>query len=94
MPKNITVLILSISIAFYCGSAVNAQGPLTTIDAHRYSNLAAAQSYIARAYEKISKAQAEQGDKIRGHALQAKALLMEADDELRMAANAPGDHSK
>lgn len=92
--KKQAVLLISICVAFFCGIAVDAQGPLATIDSHRYKNLAAAQNYIALAYEKISKAQAEHGDSIRGHVAQAKALLMEADAELRMAADTPGNPKK
>ena len=86
--KNKVAITLALCIAFLCGIAVKAQGPMLNIDPHSHKNLAAAQNYIVLAYERIDKAQAENGGRLGGHAAQAKALLTEADAELRMAANA------
>jgi hypothetical protein len=79
MMKNRILLALSICIALLCGIATHAQGPLATTHFRQNKNLAAAQSYVALAYLKIDKAETERGDRIRGHAQQAKALLMEPD---------------
>lgn len=92
--KNNIAITLALCIAFLCGIAVDAQGPILNIDPHSHRNLAAAQNYIVLAYEKVNEAQAENGDRLRGHAAQAKALLNEADAELRMAANAANQSVK
>jgi hypothetical protein len=53
----------------------------------RHGNLRNAQELIGQAYKLIGTAQADNQDQLGGHAQRAKDLLMEADAELRLAAN-------
>jgi hypothetical protein len=69
------------------GGVMFAQQPVVNIDHRRHGNLAAAQSYIVQAYQKIDRAQAANDGQLGGHAQRAKDLLTEADMELRLAAN-------
>lgn len=65
-----------------------AQEPVVDINHHAHSNLADAQKSIVNAYHSIEKAQNANQDQLGGHAQKAKELLMQANQELRMAANA------
>jgi hypothetical protein len=78
--------------AIACVSVTFAQAPVVNIDSHRHGNLAAAQSYIVQAYQKIDSAQRDNHDQLGGHAQKAKDLLTQADAELRLAANVANDH--
>jgi hypothetical protein len=73
--------------SFACLRVTAAQAPIVNIDPHRHGNLAAAQSYIVQAYQKIDAAQHDNHDDLGGHAQRAKKLLTQADAELRHAAN-------
>jgi hypothetical protein len=76
-----------------CGSVLFAQRPVTNIDFNKHSNLAAAQHYIQQAYDKAEEAQKANKDELGGHAEKAKQHLMEADQELKLAAEY-ADHRK
>jgi hypothetical protein len=87
MTKRRFVLRVVASTAFVCGGVMFAQAPVVNIDAHKHPNLAGAQSNIVQAYQLIDKAQGANRDELGGHAQKAKDLLMQADAELRAAAN-------
>ena len=72
--------------AFTCGGVTFAQTPVVNIG-NAHGNLRAAQSYIVQAYQRIDAAQRDNQDQLGGHAQRAKDLLMQADAELRAAAN-------
>lgn len=82
---------LPVSTALYtaiaCVSVTFAQAPVVNIDPHRHGNLAAAQSFIVQAYQKLDAAQRDNHDDLGGHAQKAKDLLTQADAEIRQAAN-------
>jgi hypothetical protein len=82
----------AIYTALACVSVTFAQAPVVNIDPHRHGNLAAAQSYIVQAYQKIDTAQRDNHDQLGGHAQKAKDFLTQADAELRLAANVANDH--
>ncbi len=63
-----------------------AQAPMVDIGM-RHGNLRAAQQYIASAWQRIGEAQADNDGQLGGHAARAKDLLVQANDELRLAAN-------
>jgi hypothetical protein len=63
-----------------------AQAPVVNIGA-AHGNLRAAQSYIVQAYQRIDAAQRDNQSQLGGHAQRAKELLVQADAELRAAAN-------
>ena len=73
------------------GTALAAQAPVQDINPARNPNLAEAQRLIGQAYQKIDVAQKDNHDDMKGHAEKAKALLSEANAELKMAAEA-ADH--
>jgi N-acetylmuramic acid 6-phosphate (MurNAc-6-P) etherase len=87
MTKRRIILNLAASTAFICGGVVFAQAPVVNIDAHKHPNLARAQSNIVQAYQLIDRAQSANRDELGGHGQKAKELLMQADAELRAAAN-------
>ena len=62
------------------------QAPVVNIGA-RHGNLRNAQIDIVQAYQKIESAQQANDGQLGGHAQRAKELLIQADAELRMAAN-------
>jgi hypothetical protein len=70
-----------------CVGMMFAQAPLVNIDRYRHGNLASAQSYIVQAYQSINQAQQANDGQLGGHAQRAKDLLVQADAELRLAAN-------
>jgi hypothetical protein len=63
-----------------------AQGPAQNIDPSRHANLAAAQRSIAHAYQKIDAAQQANRGQLGDHAQKAKDLLVQASQELKLAA--------
>jgi hypothetical protein len=66
--------------------ALMMQAPVVNIGT-RHGNLRSAQGDIVNAYQKIDRAQAANDDQLGGHAQRAKELLIQADMELRLAAN-------
>lgn len=75
------------------GGVLLAQAPVENIDPHRHPNLAEAQHHIQQAYAKTEEAQKDNKDELGGHAEKAKQHLMEADQELKAAAEF-ADHRK
>jgi hypothetical protein len=92
----------ALSLAVFCGGVVMAesqvveyvpqaapvymQAPVVNIG-NQHGNLRSAQGYIVSAYQKINRAQQDNQDQLGGHAQRAKELLIQADMELRLAAN-------
>ena len=87
MKKLQIIASTAVCTALTCVGVMFAQGPVVNIDKNRHGNLAAAQSYIVQAYQKIDAAQAANQDQLGGHAQNAKNLLTQADAELRLATN-------
>jgi hypothetical protein len=87
MKKRSLLVSTALYIAIACVSVTFAQAPVVNIDPHRHGNLAAAQSFIVQAYQKIDVAQRDNHDDLGGHAQRAKDLLSQADAEIRQAAN-------
>ena len=69
-----------------------AQEPEQNIDPDRHGNLAAAQNLVVEAFDRITEAQQDNRYNLGGHAARAKDLLRQANDELRLAADAANDH--
>lgn len=74
-----------------CAGLVFGQGGVN-IDPARHPNLAEAQHHIAQAIEKVDVAQKDNHDELGGHAEKAKALLVQADRELKEAAEFADHH--
>ena len=68
--------------------AASAQVPVQNIDPGRHGNLAAAQRLVVQAFERLSDAQTANDYRLGGHADRAKELLRQANDEIKMAAEA------
>ena len=75
----------TVSLAVAAGALLFAEGPMVSIG-NRHPNLRAAQQSIAEAYNLTGRAQGANHGHLGGHAARAKALLMQADQELREAA--------
>src|ERR1700690_351111 len=67
--------------------AQDMQAPVVNIDPQRHGNLATAQEYIVAAFQKIDAAQQANDSHLGGHAANAKNFLVQADAELRAAAD-------
>jgi hypothetical protein len=68
--------------------------PERNINAGRHPNLAAAQRLSSQAFEKIVEAQRANEWDLDGHAQKAKALLEQANEQLRAAATAANRNRK
>ncbi len=86
MKRNKLFLSVLSCTALICGSALFAQRPATNIDPNKHPNLAEAQHFIQQAYDKAVEAQKANKDELGDHAEKAKQHLVEADQELKLAA--------
>ena len=68
--------------------------PKENIDPARHPNLAAAQRLCREAFDKITAAQGANEFDMEGHAAKAKDLLVEINNQLRMAASAANKNAK
>lgn len=82
----VSALIVSVICIGMLG-AQNAQAPVVNIDPNRHGNLASAQGDIVDAYQRIEMAQHANDGQLGGHAQKARDFLIQADSELRMAAD-------
>ena len=73
---------------FLCATATPAmaQEPAENISATKHGNLAAAQTLVRQAFDRITAAQQDHNYDLGGHAGKAKDLLRQANDELKLAA--------
>ena len=81
-----TSILFVVLIAVSCAMAF-AQAPSVTIDPSQHGALSSAQQSIVQAFESISQAQRNNDDHLGGHAGRAKELLIQANQELSLAAN-------
>jgi hypothetical protein len=82
-PLNLFALVVAVSAC-----AATAQEPVENVDRYRHGNLAAAQRLVREAYDRLSDAQADNDYHLGGHAARAKELLREANEEIKLAAEA------
>ena len=94
MAKKSLLISTTLYTSLACVTATFAQAPVVNIDPHRHGNLAAAQSYIVQAYQKIDAAQRDNKDQLGGHEQRAKDLLTQADEQIRLAANVANSHDR
>ena len=85
-PRAKFVLLAAVLALAAC--AVSAQVPVQNIDPERHGNLAAAQRLVVQAFEKLSDAQFDNDSRLGGHAGRAKELLRQANEEIKLAAEA------
>lgn len=76
------------------GGVAVAQLPKENVSAKRHPNLAAAQRMSQNAYEKIVMAQHANEWDLQGHAQQAKNLLEQVNQQLKLAAEASNQRRK
>jgi len=83
----------ALGLVLGCSGALIAQQPVVDIG-NRHGNLRAAQQYIQAAWQRIDSAQIDNNYNLGGHAGRAKELLVQADEELRLAANVANQHER
>jgi len=85
--KNLTINAIFIA-ALFCSGVMLAQAPVVDIDKKLHPNLALAQDHLVQATNYISVAQRDDKYDMQGHAEKARQLLMQANQELKLAAEA------
>jgi hypothetical protein len=85
-PRSNSILLAD--VAALAARAVPAQVPVQNIDPQRHGNLAAAQRLVVQAFERLSDAQNANDYPLGGDAARAKDLLRQANDEIKLAAEA------
>jgi hypothetical protein len=76
------------------GSVALAQRPVRNVSRARHPNLAAAQRLSRQAWQRVVDAQQANEWDMQGHAQKAKELLDQANNELKMAAQAANKNSR
>jgi F0F1-type ATP synthase membrane subunit b/b' len=95
MNKRSRVIVASVVlVVLVVAGAMYAQKPARNISGERHPNLAAAQRLLNQAYEKVVAAQTANEWDLGGHASKAKALIEQADAELKLAAETANQHPK
>ena len=89
-PRAKFVLLAAVVALAAC--AVSAQVPVQNIDPERHGNLAAAQRLVVQAFERLSDAQVANDYQLGGHVARAKDLLRQANEEIKLAAEAANRH--
>ena len=84
---------LSIALAAPLGLAL-AKEPVKNVSKERHPNLAAAQKLSAEAFAKLEAAQKANEYDLDGHAQKAKDFLKQANDEIKLAAEAANKNAK
>ena len=92
MRQNFLKVLLG--VALLCGGLAIAQKPVQNVNPSRHPNLAAAQRLSEQAYNKIIAAQEANEWDMQGHAQKAKERLEEANQQLKLAAEAANKNHK
>lgn len=91
--KKALIMGLVLGVAMSVGSVAAAAMPAPYVDiGYRHGNLRGAQENILQAWELVDQAQAANDYRLGGHAARAKELLLEANEELRLAADSANQH--
>jgi hypothetical protein len=77
-----------------CSMVTLAQEPVQDIDKKMHPNLAAAQSHVVEANNYVATAQKDNRYDMKGHAEKARALLVQVNQELKLAAEAANEGMK
>jgi hypothetical protein len=83
-----------LGLAGVTAALATAQQPKQTVSSKAHPNLAAAQDFCQKAYDKCVEAQGANEFDMAGHAQQAKNLLEKANNQLKLAANAANAANK
>jgi len=92
MTRNLLKLLLGAAV--FCAGITIAQQPAQNVNPHRHPNLSAAQRLSEQAYQKIITAQKDNEWDMQGHAAKAKDLLDQANQQLKLAAEAANKNQK
>ncbi len=84
----------ALGVLMVCGSVALAQKPAQNVSRGRHPNLAAAQRLSEQAFNKIVAAQEVNVWDMDGHAQKAKDLLDQANQQLKLAAEAANNNHK
>lgn len=84
LKKSLLVAIAFCVLAF-------AQQPQVTVG-ERHGNMRAAQQFIQQAWQRVNEAQQDNHYNLGGHAGRAKDLLSQANEEIRLSADAANSH--
>lgn len=84
---------IALGLVLGCSGAIFAQQPMVDIG-NKHGNLRSAQQYIVAAWQRIDEAQVDNRYNLGGHAGRAKELLVQADQELRLAADVANSHER
>jgi hypothetical protein len=84
--KGVPINTIILCAALIFGGVALAQEPVQDISKTEHPNLAEAQSLVIQADKYIEKAQKESKEGMQGHAEKARALLTQANQELKLAA--------
>jgi hypothetical protein len=87
MTKRIQWFTAMLSAVLLCSMTL-AQEPVVDIDRNRHPNLAEAQRLVVEANRYIKEAQKDNRYDMQGHAEKARALLVQVNEELKLAAQA------
>lgn len=93
MMNRDLIIKAALAVTLTCAATVLAQAPVVNIGP-KHPNLRAAEVSIVQAYQSIDQAQHANEDVLGGHAQRAKDLLIQADRELRLAANVSNAEGK
>jgi len=93
MKRTSALIVLGLGSALLLAVATQAQQPVVNIG-ERHGNLRNAQERIVQAYQLIGVAQQDNNARLGGHAERARQLLVQADQELRQAANAANNNGR
>jgi hypothetical protein len=93
MIKN-RVLAAVAGLSLFLGGVAIAQRPRENVSPGRHPNLAAAQSFSAQAFDKVTAAQEANEWDMEGHAKRAKELLQDVNKELKIAAGAANRNAR
>jgi hypothetical protein len=88
MTKKNLLINSILSAALFCSGVTLAQAPVEDINKNIHPNLAAAQHHVVEANNYIATARKDNKYDMQGHAEKAMQLLVEVNQELRLAANA------
>jgi hypothetical protein len=88
MTKKSRLINTILSAALFCSGVTLAQEPVQDIDKKIHPILAAAQSHVVQANSYILAAQKDNKEDMQGHAEKARQLLVQVNQELKLAAEA------
>jgi apolipoprotein N-acyltransferase len=91
MSKRIWMVAIALCAVSALSAVLFAQAPRVTVG-EKHGNMRAAQEYIQQAWRKVDEAQKDDNYNLGGHAGRAKELLAQANEEIKLSAEAANSH--